>query len=259
MNRRQSRQHGLAGAYVLDAIDARDRTRFERHLDRCSACSAEVSELGEAAARLACAAAADPPPGLIEQAVTSAAHVRQLPPSNDPHPWRQIGPVRQQRRPSGRGSGPRRRLSAVGVLAAVFLVAASALGATVWHAEDQVAIAQQRGYQIARVLNAPDAVMLSARVTAGGTATVVMSHRDRSLVFTTAGLRPLPPDRCYQLWLMGPAGDRSAGMLLAAHDGMTNPVIATDIRAGDRLGLTIEPEGGAPLPTSAPILIMTLA
>ena len=140
----------------------------------------------------------------------------------------------------------------------MFLVAATALGATVWHAEDQVAVAQQRGYEIAQVLNAPDAVMLSARVTAGGTATVVMSRRDHSLVFTTAGLRPLPPDRCYQLWLMGPAGDRSAGMLPAAHDGMTSPAIASDIRAGDHLGLTIEPEGGAPRPTSAPILIMTL-
>jgi hypothetical protein len=37
-----------------------------------------------------------------------------------------------------------------------------------------------------RVLNAPDAVLLTARVTTGGTATVVMSRRDRALVFRRA-------------------------------------------------------------------------
>lgn len=258
MNRRRSGPHSLAGAYVLDAIGGRDRRRFERHLARCIACSADVPELRETVARLAGAAATDLPPGLIERAVASVAHVRQLPPSTDPRRRWRIGPVIQQHSPSGQGSAPRLRPRAVGVLTAMFLVAAAALGAIVWHAEDQVAVAQQRGYEIAQVLNAPDAVMLSARVTAGGTATVVMSRRDHSLVFTTAGLRPLPPDRCYQLWLMGPAGDRSAGMLPAAHDGMTSPAIASDIRAGDHLGLTIEPEGGAPRPTSAPILIMTL-
>ena len=36
-------------------------------------------------------------------------------------------------------------------------------------------------------------------------AMIVMSHRDHSLVFTTAGLPPLPVGRSYQLWLMGPA------------------------------------------------------
>ena len=63
------------------------------------------------------------------------------------------------------------------------------------------------------MLNAPDAVMLTARVRAGGTATVVMSRRDRSLVFTITALPPVTGARCYQLWLMGPSGDRSAGSL----------------------------------------------
>lgn len=60
------------------------------------------------------------------------------------------------------------------------------------HAEDQVSAARQRAHQIAQVLNAPDAVMLTDRIKPGGTATVVMSDRDRALVFTTAGLPRLP-------------------------------------------------------------------
>jgi anti-sigma-K factor RskA len=107
-------------------------------------------------------------------------------------------------------------------------------------------------------LNAPDAVMLTGPVKNGGTATVVMSDQDRALVFTTAGLRRLPASRCYQLWLMGPAGDRSAGMLPPPHDGRTDPVIASGIRAGDRVGLTIEPDGGTSRPTGPPILLIPL-
>ena len=108
------------------------------------------------------------------------------------------------------------------------------------------------------MLNAPDAVMLTARVHSGGTATVVMSRWDRSLVFTTAGLPPLTGAHCYQLWLMGPGGDRSAGMLPAPRGGVTSPVIASGLAAGDRIGLTVEPEGGSPDPTSTPVLMLSL-
>jgi anti-sigma-K factor RskA len=85
-----------------------------------------------------------------------------------------------------------------------------------------------------------------------------MSHRDRALVFTTAGLPPLRGGRCYELWLMGPRGDRSAGMLPAPHGGMTSPVTATGLAAGDWVGLTVEPAGGSTHPTSRPILMLNL-
>jgi anti-sigma-K factor RskA len=105
---------------------------------------------------------------------------------------------------------------------------------------------------------APDAVMLTARAKPRGTATVVMSHRYRSLVLTTAGLAPLPAGHRYQLWLMGPSGDRPAGLLPAPHGGMTSPVIATGLAAGDWIGLTVAPEGGSPHPASTPVLMLNL-
>ena len=151
---------------------------------------------------------------------------------------------------------PRPRLALA--LAAVFLAAVAASGAITVSDGHRLAAAEMRDHQIAEVLTAPDAVMLTGRVKAGGTATIVMSRRDRSLVFTTAGLPPLPAGRCYQLWLMGPAGDTSAGMLPVPHGGMTSPVIASGLTAGDWAGLTIEPEGGSPQPTSTPILMLSL-
>jgi anti-sigma-K factor RskA len=100
--------------------------------------------------------------------------------------------------------------------------------------------------------------MLHARVTTGGTATIVMSARQRALVFAAAGLRALPSSQCYELWLMGPGGDRPAGMLPDAQQGMTGPVIASGLTAGDHLGLTIEPAGGARHPNTTMILVIAL-
>ena len=115
-----------------------------------------------------------------------------------------------------------------------------------------------RDHEIAQLMTAPDAVMLTARARPRGTATVVMSHRYRSLVLTTAGLPPLPAGLRYQVWLMGPSGDRSAGLLPAPHGGMTSPVIATGLAAGDWIGLTVAPAGGSAHPASTPVLMLDL-
>jgi anti-sigma-K factor RskA len=111
---------------------------------------------------------------------------------------------------------------------------------------------------LAAVLTAPDATMMSAPVTGGGSATVVMSHREHALAFSSVGLPSLPAGHGYELWLMGPSGRRPAAMLPRAAHGMTSPVIATGIRAGDMVELTVEPAGGAPRPTTAPILRLSL-
>jgi hypothetical protein len=40
--------------------------------------------------------------------------------------------------------------------------------------------------------------------------------------------------------------------------GMSGPVVATGLRAGDRLGLTVEPAMGTNRPTSAMLLVLAL-
>ncbi len=264
MRWRRPEPHTLAGAYALDAVAGADRARFERHLARCQACARELRGLREATARLAGAVAADPPAAVVERALVAAARTRQLPPfAGEAEPWRR---PRRAGRAGGAGRAPvpgrARRALLPGLslaLAAALLAAAAASGVVALRAEHRLGQAELRDQAIAQVLNAPDAVMLTARVHSGGTVTVVMSRRDRSLVVTTAGLPPLTSARCYQLWLMGPGGDRSAGMLPAPHRGMTSPVIATGLAAGDWVGLTVEPAGGSPRPTSRPVLMLSLA
>jgi len=117
---------------------------------------------------------------------------------------------------------------------------------------------QAHSTAITAVLNAPDATMMSARAGTGGSATVVMSHRDHALVLTTAMLPPLPAGRRYQVWLMGPRRVRAAGMLPAPHRGMTAPVVVFGIAPGDAVALTVEPASGASSPSSAPVLRLAL-
>jgi anti-sigma-K factor RskA len=117
---------------------------------------------------------------------------------------------------------------------------------------------QASGAQVAAVLTAGDAAMMTGQVAGGGTATIVMSHSRDALVFTAADLRALPASRGYELWLIGPSGERPAGMLPRASNGMTGPVIASGLRQGDHLALTAEPAGGAPRPTTPMMLDVPL-
>jgi anti-sigma-K factor RskA len=254
--------HTLAGAYALDALTGADRARFERHLARCPQCAQETRGLREATARLAAAATEQPPAGLTERALAAAARTRQLPPlTRDSRlSWRRAAARRHGRTTAARGRTPGRawmpRLALALGGAAVTL--AGILGLTARDAQHQLQQDQQHARIIAAVLTARDATMISAHVRTGGTATIVMSAREHALVFAAAGLRPLPPSRCYELWLMGPGGDQPAGMLPEPQHGMTGPVLASGLKPGERLGLTIEPAGGTPHPTTTAILLLPL-
>jgi anti-sigma-K factor RskA len=238
--------HTLAGAYVMDAISGADRTRFERHMAGCAECAEEVASLRETAARLGSAAATIPPPGLKERVMAGTAATRQEPPVVE-------GARRLSRIRSGLSMARPRRLAAVVVVAIVVVVAVGLAGT-----RRQLDQARNTSQQVAAVLTAGDARMMTGRVAGGGTATVVMSHSRDALVFTAAGLPLLSGSQGYELWLIGPAGERPAGMLHPGSHGMTGPVVATGLRPGDHLALTIEPGDGTRRPTTRMMLDVTL-
>jgi anti-sigma-K factor RskA len=257
--------HTLVGAYTLDALGPADRARFERHLARCQQCAKEIRGLAEVTARLAAAAATEPPPGLTQRALAAAARTRQLPPltPDRPRPWAARHAAAGG--PAGRAMGiranqgsrawlPRLALA----LSAAMMILAAFLGLAARSAQHQLRQDQLRSHVIAAVLTARDAHMISAQVSTGGTATIVMSGREHALVFAAKGLRALPPSRCYELWLMGPGGDKPAGMLPGPRNGMTGPVLASSLKPGDRLALTIEPTGGSAHPSSPVIAQIAL-
>jgi anti-sigma-K factor RskA len=140
------------------------------------------------------------------------------------------------------------------VAAAVLAVAAGA-GVAVMHDQHKISMDQASGHEMAAVISAPDMIMLTAKVTGGGKATVLMSHHMRALVFAAAGLPALPGSKAYELWLIGPSGSRPQGMLGAAQ---VRPMVVDGLADGDRVGVTVEPRSGSAHPTTRPVLLMPL-
>jgi anti-sigma-K factor RskA len=231
--------HLLTGAYALDALDDVERARFERHLARCSSCREETRGLRETAARLALATAITPPPGMRDRVLAATAHTRQLAPAG-----------RGIRTPAAhRLRLP--RLIALATTAAAAAVIALLLVLQV-HSSHQLRAAQAQSQAVAAVLSAPDAHLESSHTSVGGTVTTVISASHHEAVITATGMPTLSGSRVYQLWVMSSAGARSAGLMPAS----TTPVLASGIRGGDQLGITIEPAGGTSKPTTAPIILI---
>lgn len=238
--------HILAGAYVLDAVSADERTTFAAHLASCAECRAEVGEFREAAARLGTAQAVTPRPELREPTIRAAYHTGQL------------GPVIADRHgPAGRRPAARRRARmSVLLTAAAAVVVAAVIGIGTHYADMQSQRSAVRARTVAAVLSASDAEMRTAPVRSGGMAIVVTSRREHMAVFIAHGLPALPGARRYELWLMGPGGERPAGMLAVHRKDMAGPALITGMSAGDMVGLTVEPASGSLRPTTPPVVLI---
>ncbi|MEP7026908.1 MAG: anti-sigma factor [Actinomycetota bacterium] len=261
--------HILTGVYAVGAVDDVERKRIERHLDRCPACAHEVRGLNDTATRLAFAVAEDPPPELKAQVLAAVAQTRQNP------------PLKEHREPVQAG----RRQSAwmprlAGAAAAVAFAVAVALGvlqshtqsqldqahsqlnrtqAELGHAQSRLIKVEAQRRLIEAILGSHGARVVSHHTKIGGLVTVVFSHAAKKMVVTTSHLPPLPHGKVYELWLLAPNNIRPAGLLPAAHAGRTTVVLASGLQPGDLAGITVEPAGGSPQPTSAPIVAISSA
>jgi anti-sigma-K factor RskA len=256
--------HVLTGSYALDAVSDAEREEFERHLQHCPTCDAEVRGLRETATRLALACAMTPPARMERRVLAAAYQTRQLPPlsADRSHRFPRWSPRRRAlprqassrsalaHRASSRSAFPHGTVTRrVAVLAAAASVAvAVALGITQLSAQHQ--LDQARATAIARVVTAPDAHVETTRTSAGGNVTVVTSAALREAVVSASGMASLPSSRVYQVWVLSPSGARSAGLMHG------RSLLASAIRPGDRIGITVEPAGGTARPTTTPVAVL---
>ncbi|MFI0966322.1 anti-sigma factor domain-containing protein [Streptomyces sp. NPDC021080] len=247
--------HTLTGAYALHALDADERERFERHAADCADCAREVRELSAAAARLGLAATVSPDPALKDRVMRRIGAVRQEPP-------RTIAVT------AARPFGVRR--PARWALAAALAAAASLGGTAVWQyeraqdarqqargAQEQARQAERRAGQVAAVLTAPDATSRTAELAGGASGTVVVSRsRDRA-VFIASRMPKPPRGKIYQLWYDDAGTMRSAGLMNPGRTTETVPLEGS-VDGASGMGITVEPAGGSPAPTSAPLALLGL-
>ncbi|WP_370937550.1 anti-sigma factor domain-containing protein [Amycolatopsis sp. cg13] len=231
--------HTLTGAYALDAVTGLERAEFDRHLRECPVCADEVREFRETAGLLAVAAADSASSGFRERILAAVAVTRQLPPQVDFAPATRTRPVWHKRA----GIAVAAVAAAVGLLVGGISIGTSATGPV----PAQVAVPID-------VSNAPDATTVHADGASGAAASATLSRRSGLVTVDIRRLPALTAGQAYQFWLMGPRGARSAG-LLHASDGSLTTALARD---ADRIGVTVEPSGGSPQPTAAPILLIGL-
>jgi anti-sigma-K factor RskA len=235
--------HLLTGAYALHALDDVERRLFERHLAECPDCAQEVEELRATAARLGVAASGQPPSRLKHQVMDRIATTRQKPPNR--------GTARSSHRWAPRLTT---------VAAAIALLAAVALGVVAVHTQNQLGAARQQLAQAqarygpaAAVLAAPD-VRSGTASAAGATAIVMVSHQLNEAVLTVHGMPPPAGNHTYQVWLLGSGNPRSAGLLELRPNAVIPPLVFGGIGGATGIGVTQEPAGGSPQPTTALLL-----
>jgi len=224
--------HALSGAYAVDALDELERKRFEAHLADCADCRAEVASLREAAALLPAISDQRPPAAVRDAVLAGIATVRPLPPVT----------------PSTERSG--RRVLARFLVAAALIVAAAGTVVAVrpWQHDHGTSLAS-------RVLDAGDAVSREVSLKGGGSVTVVRSHELGRAVLLTHGIAAPPAGKTYELWLQDPQGKmHPAGLVDAGGDRTV--VLSGDATEATGAGITVEPAGGSPQPTTAPIALV---
>ncbi|GAA2720840.1 anti-sigma factor [Actinocorallia aurantiaca] len=225
--------HGLLAPYALDALDDLERRRFEHHLAECASCAEELRGLRETTAMLGLAASSRPPAALRTRVMDEIARTRQLPP----------------------GTGARRRWTLPGL--PLLLTAAAAMIAVIVFAGYAALQSPAPGPtppsdpRVSAVLSAADARSVDVEA-AGGTGTIVFSRSLNKAVITMSGLPEVPAGRDYELWLIGPRKPRSAGLMREETQVISSVDDATHV------GVTIEPEGGSPTPSSAPLFTLAL-
>lgn len=226
--------HALTGAYVLDALTELERAEFERHLISCADCLAEVASLSEAVVGLSDLVASGPPERLRDQILAGTRTVRPLPPRLAPEHRR----VRRW---------PRLAAAAALILG---LGAGVAAAWQPWKPEVvQLTLAD-------RVRQAPDAQTWTQRLGNGGHATVIRSQSVGAAIWESDGLAAAPTGHVYQLWVQAPDERLNPAGLLSSGDGAV--VLRGDTETAIGVGLTVEPAGGSPAPTTKPIAFIDL-
>jgi anti-sigma-K factor RskA len=247
-----SDSHALSGAYAVDALDADERQSFEKHLEVCPECRAEVRSFSETAALMAEAQAETPPPSLRDSVLSGITSVRPLPPETAPvTPTEDPASTEVTRTtPATMRTLPRRLFPAlVAASVAVILLAVGALVWQPWSGPESTSLAD-------RIMAAPDAVSVTEPVPGGGELTIVRSASLKRAVMVGKDVPAPEPGTTYQLWLLQPGeGMVSAGLMT---DVAEPTVLTGDAATAKAAAVSVEPETGSAHPTSDPLALFPL-
>lgn len=125
--------------------------------------------------------------------------------------------------------------------------------------QSQQAAAQVQQDSMLTIMASPDAKMATTALSDGGSVTVASSGKANKAAVMVNGLPALPADKTYELWFISAAGAVPAGLM--SHDDPTVPgmqILAGSMGGATHVGITVEPAGGSPAPTTTPLLVQAI-
>lgn len=267
----------LTGSHALDALSDDERALFERALSTSAELRSETASLHETALQLAYATAPiQPPASLKASLMAQIATAPQAAPLSTTAPVAETvleapaASVTDLTRADGRAAATARRrwfqrpaaaLSAAAAVAVVFLGVGLGVGTNVFPSNEPGPGTTQASGGLDRIYAASDFKRTTAKVTGGGTATVVWSHELGKSAVILDGVKAAPEGKTYELWYIGSEGDggkiNAAGLVDHVSDGVHSKVLSGTLAKGVTIGMTVEPAGGSEQPTTTPIMAVT--
>lgn len=253
----------FAGGAALNALDELETAQFARHLEDCPTCQVELSGFAETAARLGAASAETPPASMRTAVLAAVAVTRQLPPQTDRDTALDGAVAAPSTADTDRPDAEvvdlasRRRQRNRWLLVAAAAVAIALVGLSVFQLNRPGSEDAQDLRQC--VTNAADREVVPSAAGSTGRTTTVVSAGCGGAVLSFADVPALTAGKTYQLWVISGKQTRSVTTLVPAADG-TMPETVAAVQVGDTaLGLTVEPAGGSPAPTTPPVITVPLS
>jgi len=226
----------LKDAYALGALPEAERRWFEGYLAANPELSPEVEDLVSAANLLALAPGeVEPPPSLRENllariggdASTTTYETRPEPP---------------------RSGGPSRWVRSLAAAAAILAVVG---GLSAWNLSLRSENEDLReSYEdLQGQVEGPQTYRLSGP---GGEGEVVRLEEGRG-VLVAQNLEEPPEGKVYEAWVLRDGVPEPAGIFVPS-DGSAAVAIEASLEGADAVAVTVEPEGGSPMPTSDVLL-----
>ena len=229
----------LAAAYALGALTGDERLWFESYLTEHPEANAEVEELGGIASLLALAPPdQEPPPGLRRSVLEGVGAPREVINEAAPRRSRRTGTARRVLRPA---------------MLAAAATAAVVIGLFAWN----VSLRDQNGDLRDEVSERRTFEMQGSGLARNADGEVLLIDEDRAVLVATE-LPPAPEGEVYEAWVIRDGVPQPAG-LFESRDGEAASTVEGSMDGAQAVAVTLEPEGGSPMPTSDPILVAPLA
>jgi Anti-sigma-K factor rskA/Putative zinc-finger len=234
------------GAYLLDALTELEQRQFEEHLDECPVCRDDVERLRVAADALPRSVTpVAPPPGLkvaLMKAVNS--DLEEAGRSTRPS----VAARLRQRVAAFSESLTQVRPGVAWVSATCVLLVGLLAGYGASEALRDGATTKPRTV----------AAQFDPTITRGASGSLSVADNGQEATLHVHGLKSLPPDRTYQVWLQKDGETIPKALFSVGKDGAGLTAVDGGLNDADYVMVTREPAGGSRSPGERPVMRVKL-